>query len=576
MIQPIDSLTFSLYHSRGVFVPLVGSGVSRSAAIPTGWEVVKDLIRRLASQQGHQVVEDPVRWYMETTGHEPNYSELLSQLAPGNAERQAILRSYFEPTDDDRLRNLKTPTAAHRSIAELVARGYFRAIVSTNFDRLFEQALEERGIRPVVVASAADIEGAIPLAHSKCTLIKLHGDYLDTRIRNTERELSKYPPALRTLLKQVLEEYGLVICGWSAQWDDALRQAIAAARNRRYLTFWTARLGNLSEEAKRLIALRSAVTIDISSADDFWPTVLDRLVGLEKFDRRHPVSVAARVEEAKRYIPDNGARIALYDLISSEMEAAYESLFSVDDLSASPEPSLYLTKIESYEAKLELLERLVVTGTRWADPVHDDLWIRTIERIGNPPSVKPGSFYETWELLQYYPAARLLYCGGIGALLARRYDLLWRLLTVPQLQQPREPQGALALHANQYCLDGQLLQKSGAAIQRWPENQYFFESLRAVIKDQAPSEHEYSRFFEMFQYFLSLVLVHLGEERGCPGRFAYTRSGHRVETQLLDEITRYEEKWKPLRQGFFDGQLTLLQNAIAKQSAARAQWIRGY
>ena len=52
------------------------------------------------------------------------------------------LKAYFEPNDDERAQGLKRPTAAHRSIAELVAAGAIRVIITTNFDCLLEQALD--------------------------------------------------------------------------------------------------------------------------------------------------------------------------------------------------------------------------------------------------------------------------------------------------------------------------------------------------------------------------------------------------------------------------------------------------
>jgi hypothetical protein len=43
MIDPIHSLAFSIQANRGVYAVLFGSGISRSAKIPTGWEITLDL-----------------------------------------------------------------------------------------------------------------------------------------------------------------------------------------------------------------------------------------------------------------------------------------------------------------------------------------------------------------------------------------------------------------------------------------------------------------------------------------------------------------------------------------------------
>lgn len=48
----ITRIAFSLHENPGIYALLIGSGVSRSAGIPTGWEITRDLIRRVAINQG--------------------------------------------------------------------------------------------------------------------------------------------------------------------------------------------------------------------------------------------------------------------------------------------------------------------------------------------------------------------------------------------------------------------------------------------------------------------------------------------------------------------------------------------
>ena len=52
MIDPIDSLAFSIQANRGVYALLIGSGVSQAAQIPTSWAITLDLIRKLAAASG--------------------------------------------------------------------------------------------------------------------------------------------------------------------------------------------------------------------------------------------------------------------------------------------------------------------------------------------------------------------------------------------------------------------------------------------------------------------------------------------------------------------------------------------
>ncbi len=61
MVDTVTSLAISMQTKKGVFALLLGSGISRSAQIPTGWDIVLDLIRRLATAEGKTVSDDPAQ-----------------------------------------------------------------------------------------------------------------------------------------------------------------------------------------------------------------------------------------------------------------------------------------------------------------------------------------------------------------------------------------------------------------------------------------------------------------------------------------------------------------------------------
>lgn len=231
--DPLTALAFSIYENKGVYALLIGSGVSRAAQIPTGWEIILELTKRVGALEEAGDQEDWAAWYKQRFGSEPNYSELLSKLSQSPDERRAILHRFIEPTPEEVDEGIKVPTKAHRAIARLVRDGYIRVIITTNFDRLLENALREVGVEPTVIRSDDDLRGAVPLIHSRCYVVKVHGDYLDTRILNTDEELAAYSDPMNALLDRIFDEHGLIVCGWSAEWDHALRAAITRTPNRR-------------------------------------------------------------------------------------------------------------------------------------------------------------------------------------------------------------------------------------------------------------------------------------------------------------------------------------------------------
>jgi len=121
-------------------------------------------------------------------------------------------------------------------------------------------------------------------------VVKLHGDYAMLGLRNTPEELGTYPSEWKDLLARVFDEFGLLVIGWSAEYDTALCEAMSSAPSRRYPSFWTSFNGNLAEPARRLIAQRQATVIDTAGADEFLVDLAQRIQRLDQvaLRRRRP------------------------------------------------------------------------------------------------------------------------------------------------------------------------------------------------------------------------------------------------------------------------------------------------
>lgn len=415
MIDPIHALAFSIQANPGVYAVLLGSGVSRSARIPTGWEITLELIRKLASLEKEECQPSPEEWFRQKHGEEPNYSKLLDAVAKTQAERRQLLNAYFEPTQEEREEGVKQPTPAHRAIASMVANGSIRVILTTNFDRLMEQALEEAGITPTVISTVDQILGAVPLIHTQCCVVKLHGDYLDSRIRNTPEELAAYPDALNHLLDRVFDEFGLILCGWSGEWDQALRGAILRAPSRRYSTYWIAR-SPLNEHAKTIVEHRSAQVVPTSSADKFFSSLDEMVAALNEFQRPHPLSTDAAVASLKRYLTDPKYRIRLDDLIGDEVERVVESTTGPEfDLGIDVTTETFTARVERYDQASSTLVAMGAVGGMYSEPQHYRAWLSAISRLASPSYPIHGVFKTPWDNLRRYTATRLFYALGISA-----------------------------------------------------------------------------------------------------------------------------------------------------------------
>jgi hypothetical protein len=511
MIDSILSLALALHSNKGAYVLLLGSGVSRASQIPTGWEVVEDLVRKVARLRSEPCGSDPAAWYVKTFGHSPNYSELLAEIAKEPAERRQLLRGYFEPTPEEREQGLKLPTHAHRAIARLVAKGYLRIIITTNFDRLNESALEAEGVNPAVLSTSDDVDGAMPPMLTPCTVVKVHGDYMDIRIRNTPEELAHYDERMEGLLDRFFGEFGLIVCGWSAEYDVALRAALAKSAPRLFTTFWAAH-GEPKRDAETLIGIRRAQLIRIKSADEFFSDVLEKVESLEQLAGLQTLSAKVAIATEKRFLVDERRRIDLHDLVMRETEKVVPMFspvqfpvntgFSAEELEK---------RLKRYEALTEILVAMLSTGCYWGGREHSTLWTKVFNRIANPYG--PTGGVVLWIGLRLFPTLLLLYAAGIAAVAAGAYDALFAIMMRPKVRDGSQehplPTEVNAASSNfEWAAFRNLPQVKN---HKTPVSDYLFAVLREPLREFLPDDVVYQACFDKFEYVVSLVHTDITE-----------------------------------------------------------------
>ena len=426
---------------------------------------------------------------------------------------------------------------------------YVKVIITTNFDCLLESALREAGVEPQVISTDDQVKGAVPIVHAPCTVLKLHGDYLDTRIRNTPQELEKYSEEYDRLLDRIFDEFGLIVCGWSGEWDTALRNAIQRTASRRYTTYWTVH-GELGEEGKRLIAHRKAETIFIQDAESFFPSLADHVESIEEFSRPHPLSTQIAVATAKRYIPDEQSNIRLHDLVNDLVG---------DLLQRKPVPATSIypqelnARVRGYDVLCETLVAVAAVGGYWCESRHYPTWTAALSRL---MSVLTHYRFQGPLNIDLYPATLLLYALGIGAVAHKRLLMLGELLALPANADPE--QWVADVLAPHHLVEVQQLE--GLSSSRLPLNEWMFGVLRTPLRTVLPDDGAYERAFVELEILLALSYatrkvdaweIAKGVRYCPPGRFLYGRGGQRVREKIDRSIAEEGDSSPYVTSGIF-------------------------
>lgn len=558
----LTSLAFSMYSNKGVYALFLGSGVSSAAGIPTGWKVIEDLICKIATIDGEDCGSKPAEWYKNKYHEQPDYSKLLDTLTLSSSERCNLLKPYFTPTDEEMEKGLKRPTRAHKAIAKLIKKEYIKVIVTTNFDRLLEQALQEENITPTVITSQDDVDGMFPLVHNQIMIFKINGDYMDTRFLNTDGELSVYPDKIKSLFLNILNDFGIISCGWSGVWDVAIKDIIRSSSNYRFGSYWT-HLGTCNKELEKIAEQRKGKTLQIIGGDSFFTELYEKVEALANYENSsHPLSAVIVIERLKKYIVRKEYRIELHDLIKSEQERTFKNIQKCwADNANINSTAMMKPVIEKYVQHIDILLPLIINGSYWAEPMQYPLLLDVIKRTVEWPFIPDKMSTEYSRNIYYLPTLFLIYGMGISCVAQKKYDLMAKLFAMRNKQ--RTESYTLNIIARIHC--NRILSVENAR-QVWgntsytPLNNYVYDTLRPFFYSLIPNDDEYSDYFDLFEFLCLLNIRHAdktwGKEAIILARFrwnGYNREEEHPINIFKQGAEKEKDNYLPIKSGLFNG-----------------------
>lgn len=566
LVNRISTIALSMFSNKGAYAILCGAGISRSAGIKTGWHIEEDLIRKIAATQGVTDAKDWHEWYKEYYGKNASYSSLLADVVTTATERVQLMKQYFEATEEEKEDGLKQPTKAHESIAKLAKSGYIRVVVSPNFDRLFEMAFQKEGVKYQVVYHADDLNKITPLVHSGVTIVKLNGDYLDCRFRNTEEELDSYQPEMETFLMRIFEDFGIITTGWSAQWDKGLIEIIKKSRPSRYGSFFTY-VGKLGDSLNDIADNRKGEKICIDSADCFFSDLYGQICALDNLSSSNNITKEIFVRRVKKFISTRND-MELIQLLEEEAMRAQDQILQYSNYNFEVTPVLFN---QYRDIHIEASDKLIASAieiVRWGKDEQLLSLIEIIKRLAYKPFRNGEICQKNTSYLHLLAAKFLFNAIGIACVKFRRFGTLNHFFTAKtpakgyfNIYQPVNMVYLIGYdHWGREILNGYMGQNYYC-----PMSALLCNVLKPYFEDSFLCEDDYEETYYMWEQLFSLLFAFYGCDIFAANREFYPIGfflRQRVEYDMFEgceyrEFFRsadtMQDNWEPILQGLFDG-----------------------
>lgn len=191
-------------HARK-FCFVLGSGASKESGIPTGGELVNIWDREL-TERNAEVHE---KWKSDNEITEENKASFYSRFYRRRYGRNpSDGKNFLEKNMEGVL-----PNMGHFYLAYLLSRTKNRIVITTNFDRLVENAINDFTSSIPLVIGHDTLTNFMEAEQERPVVLKIHNDLLFDP-KNTEEETEKLSEGWRKALDRVFQEYSPVFLGY--------------------------------------------------------------------------------------------------------------------------------------------------------------------------------------------------------------------------------------------------------------------------------------------------------------------------------------------------------------------------
>lgn len=262
-------------------------------------------------------------------------------------------------------------------------------------------------------------------------------------------------------------------------------------------------------------------------------------------------------------------RIRLEDLVREEALRVSRTAVPLIPRAQTPTDAMLLAVVGRLDQDGARLRAMMFDGCRLAGADQEDFFVQALRLMPPKIEVYHGTTYRAWTDLMNYPMSGALYAAALGALAARKWGLLHKLLvmsfpafnTVGRASRELAAIRALPEEAAKLVMPGK----------KTPASTHFFNIIDSLAADYVPDVDE---LFDELEVWIGLAAADCYQPElgsGCfvpPGRFmwkgSFGGSGQRHPDLTFAAAEQAGDGWEPLLKGWFGGDATRFATAKSR------------
>ena len=386
---------------------LLGAGCSVTSGIDSGRALISKWMKDIYKQNNDSLPETDQELYAHFVTKEASWFNASNPYASLFEKKYDLpsQRRRFVEKEVDR----KSPSIGYAYLINLVDRGIFSTIFTTNYDDLLQEAFYQfSDTRSIMCAHDSSVH-SISITSSRPKIIKLHGDYLFNDIKSTLRETESLEQNIKDKLIEFCKEFGLIVIGYSGNDRSVMDVLEFLTKQENYLTnglYWCLREDDeVNNTLQNLFWRERVYPVTITGFDEFFAVAhnknIEEGLGIESNLNQSKIKKAIRLMITDKYGlgRDKTIRDELERLKNMDQQTEISNFISDISSEIKSSPTLpmsdcrNLLEIESVLAKgdfkkaLQLAEtELYQASNEKAKPQYLFQLIKLSERLGDKGS----------------------------------------------------------------------------------------------------------------------------------------------------------------------------------------------